>query len=287
MRTDVKIGLIAVFVILAGLVAYFAWQPKKTETPPLPSVGAPLTTGTDAGVADGSVRIAPPALSTSMPTEPATMASGWPTTSPATSPAWGTSIGRDARVTGPATTLPRTPWDRDGMTTTSPAWENTPITPPTPVVSSRPAWDTTPVTTDTTTNGTIHLVAAGDTFGKLAKQYHTTIKSIAAANPGVDSSHLKLKQKLNIPGGTTATETTTGVTATTTTPPATRPHVTAGGAAPGGKYTVQKGDTLTKIAVKVYGNKKYAARIARVNRAQLHGDPNSIEVGQVLNLPAK
>ena len=284
MRTDVKIGLIAVFVILISLVAYFAWQGKKTETPPLPTVGSPLT-GTDSGTADGSVRIVPPTPA-SLPaaTEPTTLTGSWPTTGPATTgPAWGPLV----TTTRPDTALPRSPWDRDTGSTTRPAWETTPIPGPT-LTTTRPAWDTAPLTTDTTVTGSAtHTVVAGDTFGKLAKQYHTTIKAIAAANPGVDSAHLKLRQKINTPATTGTTDTHTTTTRTppdTTTPPAT---TTRPAAAPGGKYTVQKGDTLTKIAIKVYGSKKYAARIARANRTRLQGDPNSIEVGQVLVLPTK
>ncbi len=53
--------------------------------------------------------------------------------------------------------------------------------------------------------------------------------------------------------------------------------------APGAKtYTVQKGDTLTSIARKVYGN---PARFKDIAAANGISDPNKIKAGQVLTLP--
>lgn len=52
--------------------------------------------------------------------------------------------------------------------------------------------------------------------------------------------------------------------------------------APGGTYTVEKGDTIYSIARKVYGNNARAKDIIAANPGI---DPNKIKVGQVLNLP--
>ena len=46
--------------------------------------------------------------------------------------------------------------------------------------------------------GTTHTIAAGDTLGKMAKKYHTSIEAIQKLNPGVDSSHLKIGQKIRV-----------------------------------------------------------------------------------------
>lgn len=53
-----------------------------------------------------------------------------------------------------------------------------------------------------------------------------------------------------------------------------------------GTYTVQKGDTLMKIARKCYGNSRYYYLIAEANRAKL-GKKNQIRIGQVLVIPPK
>jgi LysM repeat protein len=45
----------------------------------------------------------------------------------------------------------------------------------------------------------VHTIAAGDNFWTLAKTYGVTVPAIEAANPGVDSGHLKIGQQIVIP----------------------------------------------------------------------------------------
>jgi nucleoid-associated protein YgaU len=49
-------------------------------------------------------------------------------------------------------------------------------------------------------------------------------------------------------------------------------------------YTVQPGDTLSKIAKQFYGNANSYMKIFEANKDQL-SDPNKIQVGQVLKIP--
>lgn len=59
----------------------------------------------------------------------------------------------------------------------------------------------------------------------------------------------------------------------------------AGAAAAGGTtYTVQKGDTLSKISKQYYGDANQYNRIFDANRDQL-SDPDKIRPGQVLKIP--
>jgi nucleoid-associated protein YgaU len=51
-------------------------------------------------------------------------------------------------------------------------------------------------------------------------------------------------------------------------------------------YTVEKGDTLSKIAKHFYGNANEYMIIFDANRDQLK-DPDKIQIGQVLKIPAK
>ena len=53
----------------------------------------------------------------------------------------------------------------------------------------------------------------------------------------------------------------------------------------GQTYTVQSGDSLSKIAKQFYGNANAYMRIFEANRDQLD-DPNMIKVGQELNIPS-
>jgi len=59
----------------------------------------------------------------------------------------------------------------------------------------------------------------------------------------------------------------------------------AAGSASGGKtYTVQSGDSLSKIAKEFYGNANDYNKIFEANRDKLN-DPNKIQAGQVLVIP--
>lgn len=53
--------------------------------------------------------------------------------------------------------------------------------------------------TPTTASGRTYTIKAGDTFSKIAREYGTTIAAIEAANPGVQSSRLKIGQEINLP----------------------------------------------------------------------------------------
>jgi LysM repeat protein len=48
--------------------------------------------------------------------------------------------------------------------------------------------------------GGSHTVASGETFSTIARKYGVSVAAIEAANPGVESSKLKIGQKINLPG---------------------------------------------------------------------------------------
>jgi nucleoid-associated protein YgaU len=54
----------------------------------------------------------------------------------------------------------------------------------------------------------------------------------------------------------------------------------------GSRYTVQKGDTLSAIAKREYGNPNEWRRIYEANRDQID-DPDLIQPGQQLTIPGK
>jgi LysM repeat protein len=111
----------------------------------------------------------------------------------------------------------------------------------------------------------VHVVAKNDSFYTMSKKYGVTMKAIEGANPGVDSTKLKIGQKVNIPAAA---------------PKATK---ATGGAAPAadsdGTYTVKSGDVLGSIA------KKFGTTVAKLREANsLKTD--QIKVGQKLKVPA-
>lgn len=154
-------------------------------------------------------------------------------------------------VVMPETNVPVvTPLPETNVAVTTPA-----ITTPEPVV--------TPPSTVTE-----HKIVRGDTLDKVAKHYGVTRKAIQDANPGVDSTRLKIGKTLQIPAAAPST-------AVTPAPGGTKPD-----AAPGQTYKVKSGDNLLKIA-KQHGVTTKAIRAANNMRT------DRIRVGQTLKIPAK
>jgi lysozyme len=108
----------------------------------------------------------------------------------------------------------------------------------------------------------IYIVNHGDTLRSLATMFNTTIETLLALNPGIANANLIYAgQRLNVPVSGSIPPT----------PP------------PAGSqfYTVQRGDTLQKIA----------ARLGTSLEAMVKANPqvtniNLIYVGQKLNIPA-
>jgi LysM repeat protein len=117
-----------------------------------------------------------------------------------------------------------------------------------------------------TTPGTTYEVVKGDSLTTIAKAHHVTLKELQAANPGVDSKYLKLKQKIVIPA------------ASAVAPSAAAP--VAGAEVAGETYTVKSGDTLTTIA------KKHGTTVKALQAAN-NLTTTKIKVNQKLKLPVK
>jgi LysM repeat protein len=119
--------------------------------------------------------------------------------------------------------------------------------------------------------GSEYSVVSGDTLGKIAKKSGVSLKALEAANPGVDSRHLKVKQKLIIPPGGSVSG---GIAAA--------PSADSSGAEAVGttSYTVKPGDNLHKIA------KRFGTSIKAI-KAENDLPTNKIKVGQKLKIPAK
>ncbi|MEN9576081.1 MAG: hypothetical protein RL514_3936 [Verrucomicrobiota bacterium] len=141
----------------------------------------------------------------------------------------------------------------------------TPITPPAPAPEPPP---TVVPPAAPTGEAKVHVVAKGDSFSTMAKKYGVGTKGIEAANPGVDSTKLKIGQKINIPAVAPKAAKTTGTKAGAPTAPDSD-----------GAYTVKSGDNLGSIA------KRHGTTVAKLREANgLKTD--QIKVGQKLKVPA-
>ena len=147
-----------------------------------------------------------------------------------------------------------------------------PLTPATNTLPPIPAASQTPVAppqVETPAAGSEYVVVAGDTLAKIAKAHGVTLKALEAANPGVDSKKLKIKQKLVIPAAATS--------GAVTTPGAAPVAATEAG---GETYVVKSGDNLSKIA------KKHGVTLKALKAAN-NLTTDHIKVGEKLKIPAK
>jgi nucleoid-associated protein YgaU len=114
-----------------------------------------------------------------------------------------------------------------------------------------------------------YVILEGDTYETIAaKKYgsRASASAIAAANPEVKAGALRVGKKIVLPA---RIEKTVAATAN-----------------PGGQklYTVQSGDTLSTISVKLYNTSRHHEKIYDANRDKIK-DPHTLIVGAKLVIP--
>lgn len=122
-----------------------------------------------------------------------------------------------------------------------------------------------------------HEVKAGENMFRISLRYGITLQQLQAANPGVHPQSLRVGQKLTIPAGGKARATQQEPSA-----PAQRSTSITASSAPKGSgqaYTVQAGDSLSKIA------QQHGTTIAALQAANPSLQPNQVAVGQKILLP--
>jgi len=136
----------------------------------------------------------------------------------------------------------------------------------------------------------IHTIEKGETLWSISEKYFnngTDWKKIAEANNISSPTKLEVGQQLTIPTGEkeiTATEAPKETELTSPTPKGqiTEEAASTTNAITGANYTVVKGDSLWKIAVRAYGDGYKWSEIAKENHLT---HPNIIHIGNVLILP--
>lgn len=107
-----------------------------------------------------------------------------------------------------------------------------------------------------------YTVQPGDTLSALARRYNTTVQAIVNANNIANPNLIRVGQVLEIPGEGSVV-----------------PPTPAPSPSPGGTYTVQPGDTLSRIA------QRFGTTFQAIAQANNLANPNRIYVGQVLIIP--
>lgn len=132
-----------------------------------------------------------------------------------------------------------------------------------------------------------HVVAGGESFSSIAQKYYgdaNLYTLIQKANPQVDSSRMKVGQKLWIPDQEAAKQ-PAEQPAQQRAPGAGGDSGGAGASADAASYTVQPGDTLELIASRRLGRRALWEEIYKLNRDLIGADPARLKVGMKLKLP--
>jgi len=172
---------------------------------------------------------------------------------------------------------PTTPGSGSNTTTTTPSN-------PTGSNTSTPAGNTTVATGGEQT----HVVKKGETMESIAKTYYgsgTKWQVIAKANPQVEPQSMRIGAKLRIPaaGAAVGAETTVASRGSAgSTGSNSSSNATA--STSGGNHVVAKGETLSSIARRYYGDAKYWKSILKAN-PKVNAD--SLAVGTKLVIPSK
>lgn len=130
---------------------------------------------------------------------------------------------------------------------------------------------------------TVYVVKSGDTLGKIALQYNTTVTAIASANSISNPNRIHVGQRLTI-GGRADTAKVTSPSkqaSSSSTPKPSKPESKP--AQPSSKattYTVKRGDTLGAIA------RAHNTSVSAIASANGISNPNRLSVGQKLTIGA-
>ncbi len=119
-----------------------------------------------------------------------------------------------------------------------------------------------------------YKVQANDSLWKIAEMHYGSgynWTDIAKENDLTSADLLVVGQELNIPDVEAKIATIEKIAAESPISP--------------GQYTVQKGDWLSKVALRAYGDVFAWEKIYEANKELIGPNPNMIEVGQVLTIP--
>lgn len=175
-----------------------------------------------------------------------------------------------------------------GPRTTTPPGSNLVPPPPRPT----PGTSSGTGTGSTAAAGGTYTVKKGDTLSSISASVYGTPNlwsKIAQANPQVNPNRLKTGAVLTIPAATGAASSSSASTPAAATPSGV-PNDNVGGSSlvrdPKTEYQVQSGDSLHKIAQRLYGNANRWEEIYNLNKATIGNSPTKLKIGQILKLPA-
>jgi nucleoid-associated protein YgaU len=171
----------------------------------------------------------------------------------------------DKRDAAPANTVANTPLD-SGMV----------VDPP---LSTRLGLNDRSTAAAPKESGRTHVVAQGETFVSIARAVYGDgryYQALVDANPTVTPEKLKPGMTISLPPDSQVKDSHK----------TSKPAASASSKASDGKtYTVQNGDSLYKIARKLYGNGEKSEDLYQANKQTIGPDSTRLKIGMVLTLP--
>lgn len=161
-----------------------------------------------------------------------------------------------------------------GQVLTIPSGDGVPPAPAQPAATPVPHPETaTPVLH---LEGDTYVVQSGDSLYKIARRFGTTVAALAAANNLANPSALEVGQVIRLVKG----ESTPVPVAIATVVPTAVPQPSTGSdaGAGGSSYTVQRGDSLYKIA------RRFGSTVQALATANNLANPAALQVGQVIQI---
>jgi nucleoid-associated protein YgaU len=274
MDTKSRIGLFAGGLVLVGMVAY-VMMPRAPQTDG-------VTVSTDSSSATGDLAAAAPTTRPAT-TQPVAIADPFATPE-ATSASPGAAPAPKFQV---AAVDANDAWARalDTGSTQSHSGNLSKISSLTPETSTL----TTPVVGHKSLSATpsqkTYKVESGDSPVSISTKVYGNGKyasKILDANPGINPKHLKIGQELKLPDVAAETPTFSSSSASLD---HTDPLPTAAATANQKTYKVQSGDTLTKIATRLYGKGDMWKKLYAANKGKIGSDPTHLRAGIVLQIP--
>lgn len=131
-------------------------------------------------------------------------------------------------------------------------------------------------------SGRTHVVAQGETFVSIARAVYGDgryYQSLIDANPSIDPDKLKPGMTIQLPPDSQVKQSRSKSAKSSGS--ASSPSLTSDGKT----YTVQNGDSLYKIAKKLYGNGQKSDDLYEANKQTIGPDSTRLRVGMVLTLP--
>ena len=140
-----------------------------------------------------------------------------------------------------------------------------------------------------------HVVKPGESIAKIAEAAYGSQNYwpyIIRANPGIVAEKIRPGMTINLPAESDVkTPAASGATASTAgatekaDPTAIKPDTTSPKLDPQTQYEVQSGDSLAKIAMKLYGNSGKWQAIYDLNKEAIGDNPAKVKVKSILKLP--